>query len=75
MTTRQLSLEMLELLNDILSSMLQRKLENLVKLLDNDERYQEAHVIRIIIKPHLEEMNRRKWTNMTAMEKLKSLFS
>ena len=52
----------------------QRKLESLAKLLDKDERYQEAHVIRIIIKPHLEEMN-RKWANMTALEKVKSLFS
>ena len=51
----------------------QRKLENLAKLLDKDERYQEAHVIRIIVKPHLEEMN-RKWTNMTALEKFKSCF-
>ena len=50
----------------------QRKLENLSKLLDKDERYQEAHIIRIIVKPYLEEMN-RKWTNMTALEKFKSL--
>ena len=49
----------------------QRKLENLANLLDNGERYQEAHAIRIIIKPHLERMN-RKWTN-TALKKLKSL--
>ena len=52
----------------------QRKPEKLANLLDNDERYQEAHVIRIIVKPHLERMN-RKWTNMTALERFKSLFS
>ena len=52
----------------------QRKLEDLANLLDNVGRYQEAHVIRIIVKPHLERMN-RKWTNMTALEKFKSLFS
>ena len=52
----------------------QRKLEDLANLLDNDERYQEAHVIRIIVKPYLEEMNRG-WTNMTAMGKFKSLIS
>ena len=52
----------------------QRKLENLANLLDSDKRYQEAHVIRIIVKPHLERVN-RKWTNMTALEKFKSLFS
>ena len=52
----------------------QYKLESLANLLDNDGRYQEAHVIRIIVKPHLERMN-RKWTNMTALEKFKSLFS
>ena len=52
----------------------QRKLEYLAKLLDKNERYQEAHIIRIIVKPYLEEMN-RKWTNMTAQEKFRSLFS
>ena len=52
----------------------QRKLEDLANLLDNDGRYQEAHVIRIIVKPHHERMN-RKWTNMTALEKFKSLLS
>ena len=52
----------------------QRKLENLANLLDNDGRYQEAHVIRIIVKPHLERMN-RKWANMTTLEKFKSLLS
>ena len=52
----------------------QRKLEDLANLLDNDGGYQEAHVIRIIVKPHLERMN-RKWINMTALEKFKSLFS
>ena len=52
----------------------QRKLEDLANLLDNDGRYQDAHVIRIIVKPHLERVN-RKWTNMTALKKFKSLFS
>ena len=52
----------------------QRKLEDLANLLDKDGRYQEAHVVRIIVKPYLEEMN-RKWTNMTTQEKFKSLFS
>ena len=52
----------------------QRKLEDLANLLDKGGRYQEAHIIRIIVKPYLEEMN-RKWINMTALEKFKSLFS
>ena len=52
---------------------LKRQLEHLAKLLDKNERYQEAHIIRIIVKPYLEEMN-RKWTNMTAQEKFRSLF-
>ena len=52
----------------------QRKLERIAILLDKNERYQEAYVIRIIVKPYLKELN-KKWTNMTAQEKFKSLFS
>ena len=48
----------------------QRKLTFLANELGNVGRLVEAHVVRTIVKPYIHDMN-RKWSGMTAIQKLK----
>lgn len=51
----------------------QKKLDFLAKILDEAERHTEAHVVRIIDKPCIEELNIR-WKNMSAIERIKVVY-
>lgn len=50
----------------------QKKLTFLANQLDKVGRKGEAHVVRIIVKPYIYELN-SKWREMTAMEKFKTV--
>ena len=50
----------------------QRKLTFLANELYNDKMITEAHVVRTIVKPYIRDMN-RKWSKMTAIQKLKTV--
>ena len=50
----------------------QRKLTHLANDLHNVGRLVEAHVVRTIVKPYIRDLN-RKWSKMTALEKLKAV--
>ena len=50
----------------------QKKLSFLANQLEKAGRKGEAHVVRIIVKPYIYELN-SKWREMTAMEKLKTV--
>ena len=47
----------------------QKKLTFLANEMDKAGRYVEAHVVRIIVKPYIRDMN-LKWSKMTALEKV-----
>ena len=48
----------------------QRKLAFLAHELDNTGRHVEGHIVRTIVKPYIRDLN-RKWSKMTAVDKLK----
>ena len=50
----------------------QRKLTFLANELDNVGRHVEGHVVRIIVKPYIRDLN-KKWSKMTATGKLKAV--
>ena len=50
----------------------QRKLKFLANELSNTERHVESHIVRTIVKPYIRDLN-RKWSKMTALEKLKTV--
>ena len=50
----------------------QRKLTFLANELDNTGRHVEGHIVRTIVKPYIRNLN-RKWSKMTALEKLKTV--
>ena len=50
----------------------QRKLTFLANELNNVGRLAEAHVVRIIVKPYIRDLN-KKWSKMTATDKLKAV--
>ena len=47
----------------------QKKLVFLANELHNDGRVVEAHIVRTIVKPYIRDLN-RKWSQMTALDKL-----
>lgn len=51
----------------------QRKLNFLSDELDKVGRYMEAHVVRIIVKPYIRDLN-FKWGNMSALDKFKAAY-
>ena len=50
----------------------QRKLTFLANELDNVGRHVEGHIVRIIVKPYIRDLN-KKWSKMTATDKLKAV--
>ena len=50
----------------------QKKLTFLANELGNTGRHVEGHIIRTIVKPYIRDLN-RKWSKMTALEKLKTV--
>ena len=50
----------------------QKKLTFLANELDNTGRYVEGHIVRTIVKPYIRDLN-RKWSRMTAIDKLKTV--
>ena len=50
----------------------QRKLIFLANGLDDAGQYVEGHIVRTIVKPYIRDLN-RKWSKMTAVEKLKTV--
>ena len=50
----------------------QKKLTFLANELDNTGRLVEGHIVRTIVKPYIRDLN-RKWTKMTAIDKLKTV--
>ena len=50
----------------------QEKLTFLANELDKTGRHVEGHIVRTIVKPYIRDLN-RKWSKMTALEKLKTV--
>ena len=50
----------------------QEKLTFLANELSNTGRHVEGHIVRTIVKPYIRDLN-RKWSEMTALEKLKTV--
>ena len=50
----------------------QRKLTFLANELSNTGRHVEGHIVRTIVKPYIRDLN-RKWSKMTAIDKLKTV--
>ena len=50
----------------------QRRLTFLANELSNVGRHVEGHVVRIIVKPYIRDLN-KKWSKLTALEKLKTV--
>ena len=50
----------------------QKKLTFLANELDNAGRHVEGHIVRTIVKPYIRDLN-RKWSKMTALDKLKTV--
>lgn len=50
----------------------QRKLSFLAEVLDEAGRHAEAHLVKIIVKPYIRDLN-LKWRNMSALDKVKAL--
>ena len=50
----------------------QRKLTFLANELDNTGRHVEGYIVRTIVKPYIRDLN-RKWSKMTAIDKLKTV--
>ena len=50
----------------------QRKLTFLANELGNAGRHVEGHIVRTIVKPYIRDLN-RKWSQMTAIDKLKTV--
>ena len=50
----------------------QKKLSFLANEFDNAGRHVEGHIVRMIVKPYIRDLN-REWSKMTAVDKLKTV--